>query len=178
MTDLAELLERVKAATEFDTNGGCWLWSGPLIDHPDRMKRPRGVLHILGKRWLAHRLSFFAASGVDPGRQFVCHRCDVSLCVNPDHLYLGDHASNMRDMKSRSRYFAARQPERNAAIFAHTARQQTHSRGAGNPKAKLSAEQAAAIRSDGRKTKTIAAEYGVDRTIIQRIRRGALWTNS
>jgi hypothetical protein len=31
------------------------------------------------------------------------HKCDVSCCVNPDHLYEGTHLQNMADMSNRCR---------------------------------------------------------------------------
>lgn len=41
--------------------------------------------------------------GPIPAGAFLCHHCDVRNCVNPDHLYIGDHQSNMADMRARHR---------------------------------------------------------------------------
>lgn len=184
---LAEIIERLEKATgpdreldalidenvEFDTNGGCWLWSGKTFSTKGR-ERPWISRH--GTRWLAHRLTYFLSTGQHPRGGFVCHHCDVPLCVRPDHLYLGDHATNMRDMTERRRFFAATQPERARNLGQIFGACNDWTAGEGNPKAKLTAEQAREIRMDRRKTKTLAEAYGVDRTTIQRIRRGSLWT--
>lgn len=38
-----------------------------------------------------------------PQSMTVCHRCDVTLCCNPDHMFLGTHRENMRDMAAKGR---------------------------------------------------------------------------
>lgn len=76
---------------------GCWFWRGSL------RKDGYGRFRMNGKTVLAHRASYFLHYGkVKPGSD-VCHTCDNKACVNPEHLYLGDVSSNMRDKVRRSR---------------------------------------------------------------------------
>lgn len=190
MTDLEALRERVREASgpgrddvsrfmslSFpEPMSGCWLWDGNAYeDHHGRFKP---YFYFGGKNWLAHRASVWLLVGRFPLEKFICHKCDNSLCVNPDHLYVGDHASNMRDMADRNRSYFARNPEI-AKIAGHRMGiSNTHTRGEGNPKAKLNSIQVEKIRTSEVATKTLAKIYGVDRTTIQRIRRGSLWQTS
>ena len=45
----------------------------------------------------AHRLAHFIYNGEFDRKLFVCHRCNTSSCINPEHLYAGTHTDNMRD---------------------------------------------------------------------------------
>lgn len=90
---------------------GCWIWQGPIN------KSGYGA-HGKGAR-LAHRISWEMSTGQDPGSLFVCHRCDSPPCVRPDHLFLGTHLDNMRDMDAKGRRRGTFQPGMNNAGESH-----------------------------------------------------------
>ena len=74
----------------------CWEWSGSKIEG-------YGNFNHRGKIMKAHRASWILHNGPIPESMFVLHKCDVRHCTNPDHLFLGNHTDNMRDMASKHR---------------------------------------------------------------------------
>ncbi len=135
----------------------------------------RGRIWVDGKIKLAHRAVWEMKNGPIPVGMLLCHHCDNPSCVNIAHLYVGTSADNSRDMVDRDRHFSVRHPEAAAEMGRKLGLQNTWARGTGNPKAKLSPEQVATIKVDGRPTRFLVADYGVTRTTIQRIRSGDLW---
>jgi len=69
----------------------CWLWQGT------KDNQGYGRFKYEGKIIGAHRATLLLGGGVIPPNKFVCHTCNVSLCVRPAHLYVGDAKTNGRD---------------------------------------------------------------------------------
>lgn len=51
----------------------------------------------------AHRVAYVLTFGEFPREEQVLHQCDNPRCVNPSHLFLGNHTVNMRDAAAKGR---------------------------------------------------------------------------
>ena len=163
------LPERIQNKILPEPNSGCWLWTASASLHG------YGKTSFDGRPQQAHRIVFMCLRGPIPDGAFICHTCDNPSCVNPDHLYVGDAKTNVRDMMERERHWMHTDPERHRENARQVGLRNNWHRGANNPKAKLTTEQAAAIRASKEPTRFLVARYGVSRTTIQRIRQGTLW---
>jgi hypothetical protein len=132
------------------TECGCWIWLEGTFG-----RMGYGRISYGGKSCPAHRLSWEVFRGPIPRGGHVLHKCDTPLCVNPDHLFLGDHYANMRDREKKGR---ARRCYGEKHSFA-----------------KLTEEDVKEIRATPRHTKGVAAKFGVSHGTLSDIRLGQLW---
>lgn len=135
---------------------GCWLWVGKEGD--SSIDYPR--IRVDGKHLAVDRVIWILKNGSHPAAgMFVCHKCDVPMCVNPDHLFIGTHTDNVRDMHKKKRWKAR------------------DMRGENSPTAKLTNEDVTAIRQSTESNSVLAARYGVVRDHIQRVKDRKMWKN-
>lgn len=134
----------------------CIEWRGA------RDKDGYGKTRRNGKDVRAHRVSYEAARGPIPAGLCVLHRCDNPPCINPDHLFLGTIADNVRDMDRKGR--------RGTYDRKHEA----------NPNNVLSMESVNEIRVAylmGARNGRLAALFGVRTSTISEIVKGRIWVS-
>jgi len=126
---------------------GCQTWRGTVSRHG------YGQIKLNGRLVFAHRHAYERVHGIIPSGLMVCHICDVRLCVNTNHHFLGSGDDNNKD--------AAR---KNRVAFGERAWA-----------AKLTDEIVRAIRASSLTVTESALTYGVSQTTVQRVRSGKTW---
>lgn len=129
-----------------EPNSGCHLWMGTLSE--------KGYGKLGNLR--AHRISWEINNGNIPDGICVLHKCDTPACVNPAHLFLGTHGDNSADKVRKGR-------------------QRGPGMGSAHKLAKLCEAQVIAIRHDDRRAEIIAAEYGIKKRNVFRIKAREGW---
>lgn len=142
--------EKVDKSSESE----CWLWTGYFH------YRGYGLLSVRDKQKYAHRLSYEIAFGEIPEGLHVLHKCDNPPCCNPNHLFVGTPKINMQDkvLKGRQR------------------------KGETSPTHILKMEQVSEIKrlaelgkNAGLSQRTIAKHFGVNQSVVSRIKNTKAW---
>ena len=143
---------------------GCWKWTGlntspQLKNHPNNLIY--GQIKIGSKTFKVHRAAWIEFRGTIPEGKNVLHRCDFSLCFNPDHLFLGTQLDNMRDCSKKGRI----------------------SKGEQHPKSLLTNSLVRKIRASskpGTKTgsnRALARKFGICKTMIGLVIQRKRWSH-
>lgn len=174
-------------ATGITTESGCLVGKGRSSWYTR--------ITVDGEEQYAHRLIWADAHGPIPDGMFVLHHCDNPPCYLDEHLFLGTHTDNMRDMLQKGRAGVWVHPERLARGAEHPSK--THPervyRGAQHHAriypaqrlpsgravtAKLTVQRVAVIRADraaGWGAVALAAREGITKTQVSNIVARRCW---
>lgn len=137
---------------------GCWIWTGETFKNGYaryQSHRIRSIDPSL-RAGRASRIAWVLTNGPIPDGLNACHKCDTPRCVNPDHLFLGTHLDNARDMVAKGR----------------------SCHGVKRKNAKLNDDAVRQIRNDlaaGHTQRSIAERFGVNTSLISNIHTGDKW---
>lgn len=85
----------------FINENGCWEWLGSSSANQGGERY--GYVRIDGLVQGAHRVSYILRYGEFDSALNVNHKCHNSICVNPEHLYVGTQRENLRDASDRKK---------------------------------------------------------------------------
>lgn len=146
MNDVGRFLSKISK-----DESGCHIWIGT------KNKAGYGKMSRNGSKFYAHRFAWEMANGEIPHGLHVCHRCDNPSCVNPDHLFIGTVADNMRDRELKGRG--------------------NHPVGEKSSRAKLKPDDVLEIRRSSLTHRKLAEIYGVAHSTIFLARKGINWAS-
>ena len=137
----------------------CWNWTKSKDKYEYGAIGPTKWYKLYHKS-KAHQLSYIAFNGVYPKELHVLHKCNNRSCCNPDHLYIGTNADNMRDR----------------ILDGTSNKGKTYNNGERQGNSKLTSSDIRYIKVllTTMKQKDIAAMFGVDRRTISDINTGRL----
>ena len=148
--DIARFWSKVKISNPDE----CWECVEKVVDEN---VNGYGRIGIQGKLYLMHRISWIIKNGDLKNELSVCHKCDNRKCVNPNHLFLGTHEENIKDMVLKNR----------------------QCRGEKVSRSKLKESDVLQIKTmlnEGLSTRKIAKMFGINCASVSKIQTGRLWS--
>lgn len=144
------------------TVAGCWEWTGR------RSRQGYGRYEIKNVVYAAHRIAWSVQNGPIPRGLFVCHRCDNPPCINPDHLFLGTPAENIRDAAAKGRL---------AKLVCPHGRKARGERIGGSKLRERDVLAIRRLRAAGSSLRELSGMFGVCEATISLAARGIIWTH-
>ena len=136
-----------KLITFEESKNGCFLCTSHKGSHPKLSRN--------GEVALVARFVYEECFGFIPNGMVLRHKCHNGRCVNPEHLTYGTYKDNYEDSKLSGR----------------------HAHGKNHGRAKLTTEQAKVIKYSNDTAPILAEKYGIDKSVIRRIKRSELWAH-
>lgn len=149
--ETSQAIDRFWSKVKRQGNKECWLWLA------GKGAGGYGCFSFQGRSIGAHQFSWKINHGEIPPGKAVLHKCDVRLCVNPHHLFLGTARDNVHDMLNKRR----------------------NARGEKQGSAKLTTEQVLEIRRDYVRgitsQRSFAEKFGVSTRMVSYVVAGRWW---
>lgn len=154
-TTIQDLEKKLFTKRVIDLKTQCWLWTGM------KQLSGYGILKMANRKYRVHRVSAMLYKQFDINNSLlVCHHCDVRLCFNPEHLFIGTHLDNHQDRDRKGRGF--KRPL-----------------GGLSPKLTLTqVRQIKKLRQGGYKIKALANLYSISESVICSITRNKSWVGA
>lgn len=129
----------------------CWPWLSSLSGS----EYPKVWINDIG--YVATRVAYLDFYGIQPGELLVCHSCDNTTCMNPNHFFLGTSPQNTADKVEKGR----------------------QCKGTDHHLCKLSEEQVIEIfRLRGIETSTsLARRFNISKSTVKAIWSGRNWSH-
>jgi hypothetical protein len=152
-TDTASIDALLARSEEY---GECLIWTGTVSNNGHAIYKPTG-----GACTLVRRAVYKMNGGYLAPRQPIDCRCGEKLCINPDHLF----ASSIAKIAQKAAALGSfSRPIRCAKIAASKQK-------AG----KITMEQAKEIRGSSEVGHVLADRYGIDKSLVNKIKKGTAW---
>jgi hypothetical protein len=135
-----------KKIDSISNSNNCWEWTASLSGGYGQFKVDK-------KQFPAHRWSAQYLAGLSINNMVVCHKCDNPKCVNPEHLFVGNHQDNMTDMVNKKR----------------------HMHGVNHYKTKITENDVRYIRSSTKSGYQLAKDFNVTEQHIGHIKNYRTW---
>ena len=167
----ARLRSLIHARVTIDSSTGCWRWRGGSGSHGYGLLSQKVAPGIILSQPV-HRVAYIAWNGSIEEGLFVCHRCNVKKCCNPEHLYADSHENNMRHAWRDGLLSIPPRIENNPGWTAK--RLAALPRGEQHPRSKLTAERIRLLRAAHAAGATIASLVGPDGVVYSTVRRAVV----
>ena len=160
---------RTRPVRMLDGGDGCWLWIGGTGGHKPGTKAKYGRLRVDGVSHYAHRYAYELEHGPLPAGFTLIRNtevCEHEMCCNPSHWLPVDRQRKQTVLSKLGR--VSNGVVHSAAITV----------GARKSAKKLDMEKARQIRYSAVPAKEEAEKYGVDQSMVHKIRRGESWAEA
>jgi len=144
--------ERFWEKVDIRGDNECWPW---LASTREGYGQIRHAGHTLRSSRVVWELTY----GLIPEGMCVCHHCDVRVCCNPKHLFLGTQVDNQADATRKGRHAVGEKNGRSKLTDALI------------PEIRRKCNEHHATRGE------IAAEYGISQSVLSRIANRRAWAH-